>query len=545
MLVTEPAIRCRSGARDSPARRSRAPPLREDSSSLPDLDAVPDEIWRRAALVRRTPNNPTGATALLALYERLAALAQAHISCSPRTRPTASSLRGAACLGAGVSDRAVGRPQQPLEALVDDRVPLRVRRGDPGSSRRSRRTAVRRDRTQEFVQRASVVAWGDEDHVERTRERYRQKGRCSSPRSSAGCAPPAAIDLSSSGWPRRRAPSEVFAAQLLEEGSSAHRVASSARGRGLRPGGARPDAGGLRAGRRAPCETIRREQHLRRARRASRSRDDYVEPAAWALGVAAAPRTARRDLVPAGTAGATAARARRIWEAAGAPPCRRWCASTRRRRVRARGVRAARRTALSPPRTRQPRAPGARSFRRGVAVGGARRRGSSRSSSPTSPPRRCPRGRLPAPHLLSHRAVQPHGLGLEGVFGILPNVVWTSDGPVPVRALRGSAHGCAPPWSRSARPLGGQAPADDDYVVPTGVRIADADRVRLGAHLAEGTTVMHEGFVNYNAGTSGTRWSRAGSAPASWSVRLRHRRRRLDQGTLSVAAGGRRDRPRA
>jgi 2,3,4,5-tetrahydropyridine-2,6-dicarboxylate N-succinyltransferase len=105
-------------------------------------------------------------------------------------------------------------------------------------------------------------------------------------------------------------------------------------------------------------------------------------------------------------------------------------------------------------------------------------------------------------HLLSHRLVAPHGLNLDGIFGVLPNVVWTSVGPCPVEdfeqvrlALR--PHGRVQVFSVD------KFPRMTDYVVPSGVRIGDADRVRLGAHLAEGTTVMHEGFVNYNAGTLG------------------------------------------
>jgi 2,3,4,5-tetrahydropyridine-2-carboxylate N-succinyltransferase len=105
-------------------------------------------------------------------------------------------------------------------------------------------------------------------------------------------------------------------------------------------------------------------------------------------------------------------------------------------------------------------------------------------------------------HLLSHRLVQPHGLNLDGIFGVLSNVVWTSAGPCPVEgfeqvrmALR--RHGPVQVFGVD------KFPRMTDYVVPAGVRIADADRVRLGAHLAAGTTVMHEGFVNYNAGTLG------------------------------------------
>jgi 2,3,4,5-tetrahydropyridine-2-carboxylate N-succinyltransferase len=106
-------------------------------------------------------------------------------------------------------------------------------------------------------------------------------------------------------------------------------------------------------------------------------------------------------------------------------------------------------------------------------------------------------------HLLSHRLVRPHALNLVGIFGVLPNVVWTSAGPCPVddfEATRLRLRGDGP-----VQVLGvDKFPRMTDYVVPTGVRIADADRVRLGAHLADGTTVMHEGFVNYNAGTLGT-----------------------------------------
>ncbi len=107
-------------------------------------------------------------------------------------------------------------------------------------------------------------------------------------------------------------------------------------------------------------------------------------------------------------------------------------------------------------------------------------------------------------HLLSHRLVKPHGLVLDGVFGILSNVVWTSVGPCAVdgfeitRARLKAAHGHVSVYGVD------KFPRMVDYVIPTGVRIADADRVRLGAHLASGTTVMHEGFVNFNAGTLGT-----------------------------------------
>jgi len=106
-------------------------------------------------------------------------------------------------------------------------------------------------------------------------------------------------------------------------------------------------------------------------------------------------------------------------------------------------------------------------------------------------------------HLLSHRLMVPHSINLDGLFGVLTNVVWTSAGPCPVEGfeatrLRLRGAGC------DVAVYGvDKFPRMTDYVLPTGVRIADADRVRLGAHLAPGTTVMHEGFVNFNAGTLG------------------------------------------
>lgn len=107
-------------------------------------------------------------------------------------------------------------------------------------------------------------------------------------------------------------------------------------------------------------------------------------------------------------------------------------------------------------------------------------------------------------HLLSHRLVKPHGLNLDGIFGQLPNNAWTTRGPLPVEEVNRVRT-----ILRSQGELLGvfgidKFPRMTDYVTPTGVRIADADRVRLGAHLAPGTTVMHEGFVNFNAGTLGS-----------------------------------------
>lgn len=106
-------------------------------------------------------------------------------------------------------------------------------------------------------------------------------------------------------------------------------------------------------------------------------------------------------------------------------------------------------------------------------------------------------------HLLSRREFTPHAVNLDGVFGLLPNVAWTTAGPVlpnRVDAIRASL-------ATSGHQLGvhglDKFPRMLDYVIPSGVRIANANRVRLGAHLAEGTTIMHEGFVNFNAGTLG------------------------------------------
>ncbi|WP_436774762.1 2,3,4,5-tetrahydropyridine-2,6-dicarboxylate N-succinyltransferase [Yinghuangia sp. YIM S09857] len=106
-------------------------------------------------------------------------------------------------------------------------------------------------------------------------------------------------------------------------------------------------------------------------------------------------------------------------------------------------------------------------------------------------------------HLLSHRLVRPHGANLDGMFGLLANVAWTNLGPVAVDAVP-----AARLRARAARVSFEVAGVDKfprmtEYVVPSGVRIADTTRVRLGAHLASGTTVMHEGFCNFNAGTLG------------------------------------------
>lgn len=106
-------------------------------------------------------------------------------------------------------------------------------------------------------------------------------------------------------------------------------------------------------------------------------------------------------------------------------------------------------------------------------------------------------------HLLSHRVYRPHQISVEGIFAVLNNVVWTSQGPCDVEGFaltraRLIAEGRTPSVTAVDK-----FPRMTDYVVPDGIRVADADRVRLGAYLGEGTTVMHEGFVNFNAGTLG------------------------------------------
>src|SRR4051794_103982 len=107
-------------------------------------------------------------------------------------------------------------------------------------------------------------------------------------------------------------------------------------------------------------------------------------------------------------------------------------------------------------------------------------------------------------HLLSWRGIKPHEANLDGIFGLLTNVAWTSLGPVAAELVDEVRLRARRTGLRLEVTSVDKFPRMTDYVVPTGVRIADADRVRLGAHLAPGTTVMHEGFVNYNAGTLGT-----------------------------------------
>ena len=107
-------------------------------------------------------------------------------------------------------------------------------------------------------------------------------------------------------------------------------------------------------------------------------------------------------------------------------------------------------------------------------------------------------------HLLSHRLIKPHGAVMDGIFGLLSNVVWTSAGPCAVEGFDEVRADLQLKFGHVTVFGVDKFPRMVDYIIPTGVRIADADRVRLGAHLAHGTTVMHEGFVNFNAGTLGT-----------------------------------------
>jgi len=106
-------------------------------------------------------------------------------------------------------------------------------------------------------------------------------------------------------------------------------------------------------------------------------------------------------------------------------------------------------------------------------------------------------------HLISHRLVKPHGLNLDGVFALLSNVVWTSAGACEVEGFDKVRRELQNKYGNLTVYSVDKFPRMIDYVIPEGVRIADGDRVRLGAYLASGTTVMHEGFVNFNAGTLG------------------------------------------
>lgn len=120
-----------------------------------------------------------------------------------------------------------------------------------------------------------------------------------------------------------------------------------------------------------------------------------------------------------------------------------------------------------------------------------------------SAPSSVPEGYLKL-HLLSHRLVQPHGTDLSGLFGVLPNVAWTNQGAIDLTELAERQLDARLKGELLSVDCVDKFPKMTNYVVPTGVRIAHTARVRLGAHIGEGTTIMHEGFVNFNAGTLGT-----------------------------------------
>ncbi|MDX1757712.1 MAG: 2,3,4,5-tetrahydropyridine-2,6-dicarboxylate N-succinyltransferase [Marinobacter sp.] len=107
-------------------------------------------------------------------------------------------------------------------------------------------------------------------------------------------------------------------------------------------------------------------------------------------------------------------------------------------------------------------------------------------------------------HLISHRLAKPHGLKLDGIFGLLPNLAWTNEGAIDLNELADRQLQARLEGRTLEVKSVDKFPQMTDYVVPAGVRIADTARVRLGAYVGEGTTVMHEGFINFNAGTEGT-----------------------------------------
>ena len=119
-----------------------------------------------------------------------------------------------------------------------------------------------------------------------------------------------------------------------------------------------------------------------------------------------------------------------------------------------------------------------------------------------APPQNVPEGYLKL-HLISHRLVKPHGTNLDGLFGVLPNVAWTSEGAIAIDELTERQLAARMRGDTLEVSCVDKFPKMTNYVVPSGVRIAHTARVRLGAHLGEGTTIMHEGFVNFNAGTDG------------------------------------------
>lgn len=138
------------------------------------------------------------------------------------------------------------------------------------------------------------------------------------------------------------------------------------------------------------------------------------------------------------------------------------------------------------------------------AARGVERRVVSVEIADLSAPPKSPEDAYLRLHLLSHRVYKPHELSVEGIFGVLNTVVWTSEGPCDPESFTETRARLIVAGRRPSVTSVDKFPRMTDYVIPSGVRIADADRVRLGAYLGEGTTVMHAGFVNFNAGTLGT-----------------------------------------
>ena len=487
------AARCFAGARVVPAAAARG-----RTGSCPTSTRSPTETWRRAALVWiNYPNNPTGAIAPLAFYERLAELARAarFVLASDEAyselyfgEPPVSALQ--------LADRrnvVAFNTLSKRSSMTGYRCGLRRRR--PGADRaRCERTGPNVGTApQEFVQRASVAAWGDEEHVERDARAVRAQARvlARGARARRACASPAATRRSSSGSrcptaSRRRR----FAERLLEDGVVVAPGSYFGAGRrGLRPPRARADARGVRAGRGDPCETIRRVSATRFDERVAQitARDDYVKPAAWALGVATRSAAATRSTSGsrASTAGATAAPAATIWDAAGAPPLPRSHASTpTRSRARSpifelldgrrrRAPELAALRALGP----SPAAPSSP-----ATASRARRRLHRRPRCGA----RVRRGRLPAPPpALAPRWSRPHGLEpRRHLRRARRTSSGPSDGPFAVDGLRARAAAALARRRRARRPLGGQVPADDRLRRPD--RRADRRRRPRPARRAPG-----------------------------------------------------------
>jgi 2,3,4,5-tetrahydropyridine-2-carboxylate N-succinyltransferase len=231
------------------------------------------------------------------------------------------------------------------------------------------------------------------------------------------------------------------------------------------------------------------------------ARDDYVEPAAWAIGVATRAGAATLDVYfPRVNLGENLRAGATVWVAAGAPPLPAAPGIDADAVAEAKSIF----DLLDDPADGSHPNLGAllalEELAGGRELDAWRRRElvAVFIADLAAPPLSVEDAYLRL-HLLSHRRVQPHGLALDGIFSVLPNVVWTSEGPF---APQDFAVARARKLDLRVRSVD-KFPRMTDYVVPSGVRIGDADRVRLGAHLAEGTTVMHEGFVNFNAGTLG------------------------------------------